>query len=154
MSKSVFYADLDKINGIGVLVTGHGKGLVSRNSNIEGEYISNDIVRLTVKNNVLYGYQGYIEEENELTPIDYLLYFYDKSEPNQPKTAVKVDIEIYLQLCRHNIEIGEIICSSLNVFDEFKEILKQSTCFNCFGVPFTDNENERAIFVDNVIRKM
>ncbi|HDR7744049.1 TPA: hypothetical protein QCX78_005605, partial [Bacillus pacificus] len=85
MSKSVFYADLDIINEKGVLVTGHGKGLVSKNPIINGQYVANDMVRLTVKNGDLFGYQGYVEQKNnELIKIDYLLYFFAASESNQP----------------------------------------------------------------------
>ena len=44
MSRNIFYADLDSINNKGVLVTGHGKGLVNKNSRINGKYIANDMV--------------------------------------------------------------------------------------------------------------
>ena len=51
MSRNIFYADLDSINDKGVLVTGHGKGLVNKNSLINGKYISSDMVRLRIESN-------------------------------------------------------------------------------------------------------
>jgi hypothetical protein len=46
MSKNIFYADFDRINGKEVFLTDHGKGLVNKNSIVNGEYIANDMVRL------------------------------------------------------------------------------------------------------------
>lgn len=50
-----FYADLDMINSKGVLITGHGKGIVNKNPHISGEYIAPDMVRLIAIKNELYG---------------------------------------------------------------------------------------------------
>ena len=169
MSKNVFYADLDIINGKGVLVTGHGKGLVNKNSIINGKYIANDMVRLIVKDGALFGYQGYTaffpvdNEENELTKIDYLLYFFGQPEPDQPLEPTTIDAEKYLRLSRHNIELADSMTAmfnslvgksqnSKNAYDEYEEILKQvnDACF--ISVPFTKDENQRAIFVNNIIK--
>lgn len=63
------------------------------------------MVRLSIKDNELFGYQGYIEnEDNELTKIEYLLYFYEQSEPNQPTTTEIINVEKYLSLSKHNID--------------------------------------------------
>ena len=165
MSKNIFYADLDRINGKGVFLTGHGKGLVNKNSIVNGEYIANDMVRLIVKDGELFGYQGYIEkEENELTKIDYLLYFYAQSEVNQPAEPAIIDIDTYLQLSRHNIETGGELSllmgfpldtssqKSINAYDEFEETLKQLSNATFIAVPFTLDENQRALFVNSVIK--
>jgi len=134
VSENNFYADLDKINEKGVLVTGHGKGLVSKNPNINGDYIANDMVRLELQNNQLFGYQGYIlKENNDLTKIEYLLYFYAQDEPNQPSSPTVISAENYLSLCKHCIERGDLINdnyfsfdkSDKNTYCEFKEIIMQ-----------------------------
>ncbi|PES19768.1 hypothetical protein CN488_23270 [Bacillus anthracis] len=165
MSKNTFYADLDRINKKGVLITGHGKGLVSKNSNINGEYIANDMVRLTIKNGELFGYQGYVEkEDNELTKIEYLLYFFDQTEPNQPPAPAIINAETYSSLSKHNINVGEknaLMISSLlgktppnlgSAYSEYEEILKQVNNANFISVPFTKDENERALFVNTLIK--
>lgn len=161
MSENVFYADLDKINGKGVLVTGHGKGLVNKNSNINGEYIANDMVRLKLINGELFGYQGYINKENnELTKIDYLLYFFAQSEHNQPLEPTNITTESYLLLSKHNIDIGAGIGalfgssyqSSKTAYDEYVEILKQVKNVRFISIPFTKDENQRAIFVNDIVK--
>lgn len=165
MSKNVFYADLDKINEKGVLVTGHGKGLVAKNSIITGNYIVNDMVKLTIKDNELFGYQGYIEkEDNELTKIDYLLYFYQQSEPNQPKEPEIINVEKYLSLSKHNIDTGGQIAlnsstmfgqSSKNIvnpYSEYETILKQANNIVFIAIPYTENEDDRAKFVNVLIK--
>lgn len=161
MSENVFYADIDKINGKGVLVTGHGKGLVSYNSNINGEYIANDMVRLESINGELFGYQGYIKkEDNELTKIDYLLYFFAQTENNQPLEPTIITTEEYLLLSKHNIDMGGGISamfgssakSSKNAYDEYVEILKQVTSAHFISIPFTADENQRAIFVNDIVK--
>jgi hypothetical protein len=156
MSRSAFYADLDEINGKGVFVTGHGKGLVSKNQIINGKCIANDMVRLVVKQGKLFGYQGYIEkEDNELTKIDYLLYFYEKSEPEQPFKPTIITVETYLQLSKHNIDIGGVLGArfgrSRNAYSEYEEILKQTkeACF--ISIAYTADESDRATFVNNII---
>lgn len=156
MSKNVFYADLDMINSKGVLITGHGKGLVFKNRIINGEHIADDMVRLTVKNGELFGYQGYIEEENnELTKIEYLLYFFKQSEQNQPINPETINVEKYLSLSKHNIETGALIASSskssVNTYSEYETILKQVNNVYFIAVPFTENENDRATFVNALI---
>ncbi|GGE76073.1 hypothetical protein [Priestia taiwanensis] len=165
MSKNDFYADLDKINEKGVLVTGHGKGLVSKNPNINGEYIANDMVRLIAKNGELFGYQGYVEkEDNELTKIEYLLYFFEQSEPNQPPEPAIITAETYLSLSKHNIDMGEQTSmmlsplfgkpsrNSKSAYSEYEEILKQVNNAYFISVPFTKDENQRATFVNNLIK--
>lgn len=83
MSRNIFYADLDSINNKGVLVTGHGKGLVNKNSRINGKYIANDMVRLRIESNELFGYQGYIPQSApELHVIDYLYTSMTKTRKN------------------------------------------------------------------------
>lgn len=161
MSENTFYADLDRINGKGVLITGHGKGLVNKNSNINGEYISNDMVRLKSINGQLFGYQGYIKKDNnELTKIDYLLYFFEKSEPDQPLEPTIITTEAYLSLSKHNIEMGASISamfgsssqSSKTAYDEYVEILRQVKDTLFISIPFTKDENQRAIFVNDIVK--
>ncbi|MEH7460477.1 hypothetical protein V7183_25745, partial [Bacillus sp. JJ1127] len=127
MSKNFFYADLDMINGKGVLITGHGKGIVNKNSNINGGYIAADMVRLIAKNDELYGYQGYLEsEDDELTKIEYLLYFFAQSELNQPMEPSTITAETYLSLSKHNIDTGEILNGKPSqTYSEYEDILKQ-----------------------------
>lgn len=161
MSQNIFYSDLDTINGKGVFVTGHGKGLVSKNSIINGEYIANDMVRLIIEDGKLFGYQAYIEKENnELTEIKYLLYFYDKSELKQPLKPTKITVDDYLEFSKHNIDSGDAISalsgktsnSSCSAYNEYEKILKQANdvCFIC--IPFTVDENERAVFINEIIK--
>jgi len=161
MSENVYYADLDEINGKGVLVTGHGKGLVMKNSNINGKYITNDMVRLKSINGELFGYQGYVKQENDkLTKIDYLLYFFEQTENNQPLEPSIIDIEEYLSLSKHNIDIGGGISamfgrssqSSKTTYNEYEEILKQVTSVHFISIPFTKDENQRAIFVNDIVK--
>lgn len=168
MSKNIFYCDLDLINKKGVIITGHGKGLVNKNEIVEGEYICNDMVRLKVVDGELLGYQGYIEkDENEYTKVNYLLYFYDQNEANQPAQPESLEIDKYIILSKHNIEQGEAISASINQmfgeiqrtnstvpnsFEEFKSIVTNAKNIKCYSVPFTEDENERARFVNSLIR--
>lgn len=165
MPENVFYADLDIINGKGVFVTGHGKGLVNKNPNINGEYISNDMVCLTAKNGELFGYQGYVKtDDNDLTRIEYLLYFFAPSEPNQPQEPVVISIDNYLLLSKHNIDTGARLKASgmamfgkpfqnvENVYREYEKVLKQAHNVCCMAVPFTKDENDRALFVTQIIK--
>ncbi|AFM42977.1 hypothetical protein Desaci_4114 [Desulfosporosinus acidiphilus SJ4] len=162
MSENVFYADLDMINGKGVLVTGHGKGLVQRNSIINGEYIANDMVRLVIEDGKLLGYQGYIKkEDDELTEIKYLLYFYDESELKQPLKPTNITVDEYLKFSKHNIDIGSEISALFNsgkssvplcnTFDEYEDILKKANGVRFISVPYTADENERASFINEII---
>jgi hypothetical protein len=167
MSKNIFYCDLDLINGKGVLVTGHGKGLVNKNEIVEGQYICNDMVRLKVEDGKLLGYQGYIEkDENEYTEIDYLLYFYNQNEDKQPEQPAAVEIDKYIMLSKHNIVQGEEITLSINQmlgemqkrdstipdsFEEFKSIVSSVQNVKCYSVPYTKDENERARFLNLLI---
>ena len=165
MSINVFYADLDSINGKGVLVTGHGKGLVEKNSLINGKYIANDMVRLKIVSNTLFGYQGYIEQDNpKLIVIDYLIYFFDQFEKYQQVEPQLISIEEYLKLSKHNINMGEKISNEGNflfhkaqnkvgsTYAEYSEILTQASKVKIYKVPFTDQQNERAIWVNNLIK--
>lgn len=163
MSENVFYADLDSINGIGVLVTGHGKGLVNKNSIVNGEYIANDMVRLVVENGKLLGYQGYIKKENnEMIEIKFLLYFYDQSELKQPLKPTNITVDKYLELSEHNINIGSELSALFSfgkssapthdAFEEYKEILKKSNNVQFISVPFTKDEDERANFINQIIK--
>ncbi|MGE6515272.1 hypothetical protein [Lysinibacillus sphaericus] len=165
MSKNIFYSDLDTINEKGVLVTGHGKGLVAANSIINGKYIANDMVRLTIKDNELFGFQGYIEkEDNELAKIEYLLYFYEQSEPHQPTKAEIINVEKYLSLSKHNIDTGAQIAmmSSMmfgqttedivDTYSEYETILKQANNVIFAAVPYTENEDDRATFINDLIK--
>lgn len=165
MSENVFYADLDIIDGKGVLVTGHGKGLVSKNSLINGEYIANDMVKLVIESNKLFGYQGYVEkEEKELATIDYLLYFYDQSEKDQPVEPLLISVDEYLKLSKHNIDTGEQSSQMVDMmmgnnikqlggtYTEYAEILKQASQSKFYKIPFTKDENERARLVNNLIQ--
>ncbi|HEX3017914.1 MAG TPA: hypothetical protein VHP31_08695 [Caproicibacter sp.] len=163
MSENVFYADLDTINGKGTLVTGHGKGLVQKNSTINGEYISNDVVRLVIKDGKLFGYQGYInKEDNELAEIKYLLYFYDKSELNQPLKPTNITVDKYLALSKHNISIGSGMSALFNfgkssvpscdTFEEYEDILRKAKDVCFISVPFTADENDRACFINEIIK--
>ncbi|AFQ09219.1 TPA: hypothetical protein ACG05V_005928 [Bacillus pacificus] len=161
MSKSVFYADLDIINEKGVLVTGHGKGLVSKNPIINGQYVANDMVRLTVKNGDLFGYQGYVEQKNnELIKIDYLLYFFAASESNQPSQPTIITIADYLALSKHNIDSGEQLNQTLNptsqnpgnAYKEYVQILRQVNNAKFISVPFTEDADDRATFVHTLIK--
>jgi hypothetical protein len=169
MSTNVFYADLDEINGKGVFITGHGKSLINRNSIINGKYIANDMVRLIVKCGELLGYQGYTaflgneKEDNELTKIDYLLYFFAQSELNQPSEPTSIDTDTYLRLSKHNIELDDSMIAAFNslvgkhsqnlknAYEEYEELLKQlsNACF--IAVPFTADENQRASFINDII---
>lgn len=163
MSVNSFYADLDMINGKGVFVTGHGKGLVKKNSTINGEYIANDMVRLIIENGKLFGYQGYIEsEDNELTEIKYLLYFYDKSELNQPLKPTNITVDEYLAFSKHNINMGSELSTLFNIgqppatlcdtFDEYEGILKKSNNVRFVSVPYTKDEKQRASFINEIIK--
>ena len=159
MSKNVFYADLDNINQKGVLVTGHGKGIVNKNSIVNGEYIASDMVRLIVKDGELFGYQGYIQkDDNELTKIDYLLYLFAQSEPNQPSEPTVIDAKEYLRLSKHNIEIGsnrDFLFSGsegTSAFDEYEEILEQLSNSIFITVPYTIDENQRVSFINSIIK--
>lgn len=161
MSKNIFYSDLDTINEKGVLVTGHGKGLVAANSIINGKYIANDMVRLTIKDNELFGFQGYIEkEDNELAKIEYLLYFYEQSEPHQPIKAEIINVEKYLSLSKHNIDtsaqitmmLGQTTEDIVDAYSEYETILKQANNVIFAAVPYTENENDRATFINDLIK--
>lgn len=152
MSKNVFYCDLDLINNTGVLVTGHGKGIVNKNAHINGQYIANDMVRLTVEAGRLFGYQGYIEQiENTMVKIKYLLYLYGQQEPNQPTMPIEISVDEYLKLSRHNIEMGERVASSDDAFYEYTTILKQVFDVHFVALPFTIDENERARFINKIV---
>lgn len=155
MSKNVFYADLDLINNKGVFVTGHGKGIVSKNNFVKGNYIFNDMIRLFVENGKLFGYQGYIETtENELTNIEYLLYLYDKDEAGQPELLSEITVDEYLCLSQHNIERGAQILtrSSVETFSEYSDILKAAINVHFIAIPFTDEENRRAELINEAVK--
>ncbi|MGQ4068910.1 hypothetical protein ACSQ34_14685 (plasmid) [Enterococcus mundtii] len=165
MSRNIFYADLDSINNKGVLVTGHGKGLVNKNSKINGKYIANDMVRLRIESNELFGYQGYIPQSApELHVIDYLLYFYDEDEKEQPLEPELISIKEYTELSKHNIDTGEQISKMYplpflsstdkfgDTYNEYTEILSQASKAKFYKIPFTKDENERAIWVNNLVQ--
>ena len=146
MSKSFFYADLDLINGKGVLVTGHGKGLVNKNPDVNGEYVASDMVRLTAADGKLFGYQGYVEKsENELTEIEYALYFYYLTESGQPSEPARISAEEYLRLSAHNIHLS-------GGFEEYEAILKQASFVRFISVPWTADENDRVRFVNDLVK--
>ena len=154
MSVNVFYCDLDMINNKGVLVTGHGKGIVNRNPLINGEYIVNDMVRLIIENGKLFGYQGYIpKEENRLVEIEYMIYLFDQYEHNQPATPINISVDNFLRLSQHNIETGIMCCSSStsSAFIEYSNILKQAFSAKFIAFPFTNDENERARAINEII---
>lgn len=154
MSVNVFYCDLDTINNKGVLVTGHGKGIVNRNPLINGKYIANDMVRLVVKNGKLFGYQGYIpKEENYLVEIEYIIYLFDQYEPHQPATPINISVDSFIRLSKHNIETG-VMCSlssTSSAFIEYSDILKQVFNAKFIAFPFTNDENERARAINEII---
>lgn len=155
MSKNVFYADLDNINNRGVLVTGHGKGIVNKNGIVNGGYIANDMVKLTVENGKLYGYQGYVDmPTNKLTHIEYMLYLYAKDEQGQPVQLQEIDVNTYLQLSRHNIECGQHILARNDgdTYAEYRHFLLNTTEVRCFAVPYTDNEIERAVQINEAVK--
>lgn len=155
MSKNVFYADLDIINSKGVFVTGHGKGIVNKNSLINGRYIADDMVRLTVEDGKLHGYQGYIDVPiNQLTQIEYALYLCGKDEMNQPKQAQEVTISVYLQLSKHNMDCAEYILgkNAGDIYSEYENILMDVTTLRCFVIPYTSDENERATQINAVVK--
>lgn len=112
------------------------------------------MVRLIAIKNELYGYQGYLEsEDNKLTKIEYLLYFFAQYKTNQPMKPSTITAETYLSLSKHNIDTGEILNGiPSQTYNEYEEILTQVNNVHFGSVPFTKDENQRADCVNNMIK--
>ncbi|MDF9505065.1 hypothetical protein P5808_24715 [Bacillus cereus] len=64
-----------------------------------------------------------------------------------------ITAETYLSLSKHNIDSGEILNGiPSQTYSEYEEILTQVNNVHFGSVPFTKDENQRADFVNNIIK--